>query len=265
MPSPLPRRARSEGFVLLHALWLLLVAATLAAGSMTAVFYSSEELSISEQRLRTRLVHESAVELAIHDLLVNGDRSAWIGDGIITRSVQIDQQFVSVSVQQVAGLVDPVTSDPAIFGRLLAGLAIPQERQKPGGTATQSADVLRPTTYADLQAMLGLDDSSFACLYPYVTLHSGRTEPDLRHASKRLAELAGSRSGTSSGARSVMSEDSAHGVLGSTFRVNVFSESAPGGADGFSVEVTITGQIEPSHLVRSRQRIVGAFDKPCPF
>ncbi|MCV2218102.1 hypothetical protein [Thauera sp. Sel9] len=262
MHFPSPRRARSEGFILLHALWLLLVATTLAVGAMTAVFHSAEELSISEQRLRTRLVHESAVEVVIHDLLINGDRSAWIGAGIIFRSMQIDQQILNVSVQQVNGLINPVTSDPAIFGRLLAGLAIPQGQQKPGFAAPHPSGVFRPATYADLQAMLGLDDGSFACLYPYVTLYSGRTEPDLRYAPNRLAKLAGLRPSASSEARSVMSED---GVPGSTFRVNVFAESAPDDTSGFSVEVTITGQIEPSHLVRSRQRIIGASNKLCPF
>lgn len=263
MHFPSPRRTRSEGFVLLHVLWLLLVAATLAAGAMTAVFHSAEELSISEQRLRSSLVQESAVEWVIHDLLVNGDRSVWIGEGIITRKVQIDQQLAAVSVQQVDGLVDAVTSDPQVLSRLLAGLTIPQRQPQPGFAAPLSSGVLRPATYADLQAMLGLGDSAFACLYPHVTLYSGRTEPDPRYASNRLAALAGPGSGAS-GARSAMSEDAAHGVAGATFRVNVFSGKDADGAAGLSVEVTITGRIEPSHLVRSRQRIVRPLGREPP-
>ncbi len=258
-------RPRSDGFVLLHVLWLLLVATALAAGAMTAVFYSSQELAISEQRLRASLVHESAIEVVIHDLLVNGDRSAWAGDGIVARSVQIGQQPVSVSVQQVDGLIDPLSSDPQLLGRLLARLAIVQGRSSAGFTAIRSANGFQPATYVDLQATLGLDDDSFACLYHYVTLFSGRPAPNPRYASSGLAELAGLRS-AAIGARSVMSESSAHNVVGSTFRVNSLIENNAGNATGLSVEVTITGQIEPSHLVRSRQRIVSPqyrSDKGC--
>lgn len=249
------RRVRSEGFVLLHVLWLLLVAATLAAGSMAAVFHSSEELAISERRLRTHLAHESAVEMVIHDVLVTGNGSAWMGGGIVTRSMQAGEQRVSVSVQHAAGLIDPLASDPRILDRLRARLGIPRGTQRPGAPPARSADALRPATYADLQALLGLDDKAFACLYPHITLYSDRTEPDLRHASDRLAELAGLGSGSPE-APSVLGGNASDGTIGATFRVNVFSGNVPGAAAGLSVEVTITGQIAPSHLVRSRQRIL---------
>ena len=91
---------------------------------MATVFYSTEELAISEQRLSMDLAHESAVELVIHDILVNGNRSPWIGDGGVTRDVKIAERVIGVSVQQATGLVDPLTSDPKVLDRLLERLAL---------------------------------------------------------------------------------------------------------------------------------------------
>jgi len=51
------------------------------------------------------------------------------------------------------------------------------------------------------------------------------------------------------------------GVVGRTFRVNALSTNEQGDAAGLSVDVTITGQIDPSHLVRSRKHIATAAGK----
>lgn len=251
----LPHHVHSRGFVLLHTLWLLLAAATLIVGSMMAVFYSAEELTISERRLRADLAHESAVEMVIYDVLVKGNRSIWIGDGIVTRNVQISEQMFSVSVQQATGLIDAMTSDSRILSRLLAWLAIPRNSREPDFLSARSTGTLRPATYTDLQAMLGLSHSAFACLYPHITFYSGRVEPDWRYASNDLVELVGLRS-RSAGTHSVLNDDtSSHNVTGATLRVNVLPGNTSDEAAGLSVEVTITGQIDPSHLIRSWKRI----------
>ena len=105
--------------------------------------------------------------------------------------------------------------------------------------------------------MLGLDHERFACLYPHVTLYSGRAEPDERYASSHLADLIGLRSAPL-GERSILTDSPVHSVVGRTFRVNALSTNEQGDAAGLSIEVTITGQIDPSHLVRSRKRIATA-------
>jgi hypothetical protein len=43
--------------------------------------------------------------------------------------------------------------------------------------------------------------------------------------------------------------------------VNALATNEQGDAAGLSIEVTITGQIDPSHLVRSRKRIATAAGK----
>jgi hypothetical protein len=219
---------------------------------MTTVLYSTEELSISEQRLRADLAHESAVEWVIHDILANGSRSPWIGDGIVVQETKIAERLVGVSVQQATGLVDPMTSDPQVLNRLLKRLA--QAPSSLSSSVERSAISIRPATYADLQAMLDLDHKGFACLYPHLTLYSGRAEPEGRYASSYLADLLRLRS-DSLGGRSILTDSPAHSVVGRTFRVNAVSSNERDDGTGLSVEVTFTGQIDPSHLVRSRKRI----------
>lgn len=222
---------------------------------MTAVYYSAEELTISERQLRAEFAHESAVEMVIYDVLVKGNRSIWIDNGIVTRNVQINERMFSVSVQQVTGLIDAVTSDSQTLSRLLTWIAIPLNSRALDFLSTRSTGIFRPATYTDLQAMFNLSHSTFACLYPHITLYSGRVEPDWRYASGHLIELAGLRS-RSAGTHSVLNDDtSSHNVTGATLRVNVLPGNTPDEASGLSVEVTITGQINPSHLVRSRKRI----------
>ena len=231
---------------------------------MTAVYYSAEELTISERQLRAEFAHESAVEMVIYDVLVKGNRSIWIDNGIVTRNVQINERMFSVSVQQVTGLIDAVTSDSQTLSRLLVWLAIPRNSRGLDFLSARSTDTHRPTTYTDLQAMLGLDHGTFACLYPYITLYSGQAEPDWRYASSHLIELVGLRS-RSIGTYSVMNDNtSSHDVTGATLRVNVLPGNASDEATGLSVEVTITGQINPSHLVRSWKRISRTYgNKQC--
>lgn len=161
------------------------------------------------------------------------------------------------AIEQVAGLVDAIASNPQILGRLLAWLAIPQSPYKSDSLSGRSINILLPATYTNLQAILGLDHKAFACLYPHITLYSDRPEPDWRYASSHLIELLGLRS-RSPGTHSVLNEDTFQSVVGTTLRVNVFPENALHGTAGLSVEVTITGKIDPSHLVRSWKRITKA-------
>lgn len=66
---------------------------------------------------------------------------------------------------QATGLMDPLTSDPKVLDRLLERLALDPLSQ--GSSAERSAVGVRPATYADLQAMLGLDHERFACAYTH--------------------------------------------------------------------------------------------------
>lgn len=256
-----PPLTRSNGFILLHALWLLITAAALISGIMTTTLYSSEEFTIAEQKLLAKLVQESAIQLVIYDILTNGNRSNWLRQGASPRNIEIEGQNVIVSVQNVSGLVDAITADRIIWEQLLSRLQINQSHpryEKPASGVTQKIGM---TGYTELRAHLRLTDTAFNCLYPHITISSGKHRPETRYATATLIKLLNlpvAREG------STLAEDDNLSAAGSTYRINVFTSKGLILNDGLSVEVSITGQILPSHLIRSWQRITrDTPDDPC--
>lgn len=248
--SPLPRK--SSGFILLHTLWLLLTASAIVSGVLVLANRMSERFAMDERITDRTIALESAVELVVHDLVVNGVRSAWAALPSTSAIVEVQGKRVSVKVQNAAGLVDVGTAEPSVLNLLLheaigsdVGEAFARiaSRRRPN-------QVLRPfANYAELQARSGLSDRAFACLFPHITLYSGQSAPTPTLVPPTLANWLGVVR-DSLPPNSAM--ETAPTTAGSTYRidagVSVAGESA---GQWLSVEVTVTGQHRPSHVVRS--------------
>lgn len=255
----------SKGFVLLHTLWLLLVATALVTGLLILATRSSERWALGEQEARREIAQESAVELVLHDLVTRGTRSPWLTLPRAHGELNVDGQVISISVQNVAGLIDAGTADDKTLAAFLD-----QAVKQSSKDMLMNLDMARLrlgaetrpfSTYAELRALMGASDHEFSCIYPHLTLFSGSAQPDLSFASPPLIALLqiGQRSSTP-----VSAMEGVSSAAGATYRIEARASDASGSRKGqvLSVEVTITGRLQPSHIVRSWLRLSQAEDNP---
>ncbi|AKJ29732.1 hypothetical protein [Caldimonas brevitalea] len=234
--------------MLLHALWLLLAACAALTTMLTLASRAALETGAAEQQVQTELAQESAVEQVIYELVTQGQVSPWLQGPQTGRRLEIGAQAVDVTVQHVAGLLDAGMADAKVAATLLAARlgrdASPVLQRLLDARARRGA---RPFgSYAELQAVLQLADEQFACLYPDLTLFSGRSEPDPEHAAPRLRQLLRLAPRQASGPSAMEAQAT---PAGSTFRL--LATPVGTGGQALVAEVAITGLVRPSHLVRS--------------
>lgn len=256
MPSvhaPLSRQ--SNGFILLHTLWLLLATSTLVAGVLAIASRTSMDLALAEQEVRRELAQESAVELVIHDILTRGSGSRWLRPPLATDTVDIEGHRILLTVQNVSGLVDAGTGHTKVLAALLAevlDVGGANALARIGAARGKTVAGMRPfSTYAELRAAVHLSDRDFNALYRHVTIFSERSLPDPLLATPGLATVLQLNRGAT---QPISAMEARVSAAGSTYRIEAISVSADDpGSQILSVEVTITGRIRPSHLIRSWQ------------
>lgn len=250
-----PLHQSSSGFVLLHTLWLLLVASALISGLLILANQTSVNFSLTDLETRRELAQESAVELAIHDIVTRGARSRWLNPPTATEVVEIEGQRIALSVQNVAGLVDAGSSETTVLKTLLDGTL-----NRDGAIVLARIDAARSkrgtrpfSTYAELRAITQITDQEFGCLYQSITIFSGRLEPNTLLMPLSLAKLLHAKRYESQTA-SVM--ETSGSTAGATYRIEAVSVPT-NDLDGqvLSIEVTIIGRHSPSHLIRSWLRL----------
>ena len=256
---------QTSGFVLLHALWVLLAASALILGILQLGLRSAEDVAVWERNLKLDLALESAIDRVIYDLVSKKKNSRWLGNTVTTGEVQFDDHRFLVAVQPTDGLLDVNAADPWLLSRLFNYVTksgakhqlsqlLEHRTRYPKGT--------RPIpTYPDLQAILQIDDRTFACLYPYVTLFSNRSKPLPNAMDRRLARIL-QTGRLETAERSVIEATSS--TMSRSYRITVRNTSFTDKGQSFSVEILLTGLLEPSYLVRSRMHISTANDSYCP-
>lgn len=256
MPALLRPPRSDNGFVLLHTLWLLLTASALVSGLLVLASRTSIDFALAERETRRELAQESAVEFVIHDIVTRGARSRWLRLPRVIDEVDIAGQRIALSVQNVDGLVDAGSGEAKVLATLLAGTL-----ESAGATALARIDAARSrrdangrpfSTYAELRALTNVSDRTFGCLYRHITIFSGKTEPDPMLATPGLTHLLQLNRPESRPPSAMEAEASA---AGATYRIEAGSVPSGAGPEGqvLSIEVTITGRLRPSHLIRSWQ------------
>jgi hypothetical protein len=241
----LPQKRKSKGFVLLHTLWLLLLVAAIMAATLQAGRHMADSLSSYEKNIRLNLAVESAVYDVIFELLEQGERSRWIRENGRVQTLLIDNQAVEVISSNVHGLIDVNTADERLLQILSANL--PSVDHVNTLTVQAKKDGSRYPSYSDLSASLNIPLAVFSCLYPYITLFSGRSEPSGALISDQLKKMIGRIEDEKHSAM----EGNTVSVTGEIFRINVAARTAQPRTNYLSAEVLITGRRDFPYLIRS--------------
>jgi len=240
----LPQKRKSKGFVLLHTLWLLLLVAAIMAATLQSGRHMADSLSSYEKNIRLNLAVESAVYDVIFELLEQGERSRWIRENGRVKTLLVDNQAVEVISSNVHGLIDANTADEKLLQILSANLPSVDHVNKL--TIQAKKDGSRYSSYSDLSASLNIPRAVFSCIYPYITLFSGRTEPSASLVSDQLKKMIGRIEDEKHSAM----EGNTVSVTGEVFRINVAARASQL-ANYLSAEVMITGRRDVPYLIRS--------------
>ncbi|WP_210024287.1 MULTISPECIES: hypothetical protein [unclassified Methylocaldum] len=236
----------------MHTLWLLLLVIAIVMGTSLIGRRAADNITAYETRLRLDLAAESAIYDAVFELLEQGTQSRWVRDHGKVRTLYIDEQTVDLAVTNVHGIVDINTADQRLLERLLAnlpGIDVPAviagriQVHKQNGKEDN-----RLTTYSDLSAILSLSLEDFACLYPYITLFSGRLEPSAALTSDRLKKMIGQAKRDE---EQLSAMEGGLSVAGEVFRITAAVHSDSPKTNRLSAEVLLTGRRDMPYLIRS--------------
>lgn len=233
-----PRRSE-QGYVLITAMWLLLLGGSIVALLMLKNLHAAEAYSADRDQLQTRYAQESAVETVVADILFNGPRSEFARLPAQT-SYRFGDIALNIRVTGEGGKIDINQADAALIDRALRGLgiaAVPRqnfvsrvkERQRSGQLFRSIADVEEALSKA------GLDGTSGFCAEDYLTTYSGLALPQASQMDPRLARALGQAS----------LEADVPASIGSAMRIEVLGEQ---GLPLVAV-VRVSGLIGESHKV----------------
>lgn len=169
-----------SGFVLITALWLLLLCGAVVALMMLRSAGRAEASHAAAAQVQARLDLDAAVETIAADLLFRGEQSLW-SRAPAQGTIDIDGRTVTADVSSEAGRLDLNDGDPVIIDHALQGLGVTAAGRTMLLGRLQQLRV-RHRRIAS-QAMLdhvvaGVSEDPGLCLDRYVTLYSGLTRPD---------------------------------------------------------------------------------------
>lgn len=185
-------RGRESGFVLLAAIWLLVLAASIAAALMLRSMTAARGTAAEAEALRDKLALDGAAEAAIASLIFEGNRSAWTG---APRPVTIGGRDVAVTLSSENGRLDINKAEVRTVDAALRGVGTAaEERQRiTQALAARRAAGRDYAATAELRTLLsdGAAAKSAACALDLFTLFSGLAAPAPNQMSDKLARALG--------------------------------------------------------------------------
>ena len=216
--NPIRVPARQQGLALVMVLWLVVLLSVIAGGHVMNVHTESRLAASHLYMAKSRAAVEAGINLAIHDLFSAGDERFWRLDGT-TKEIGIDNRKIRVAIRDVSGFLDLNAGDPALLKALLAALDVEDDRRDRivaaildwrdaddatrlnGAEAAEYATAGLDWTPAnepfssveELRYVLGMSDTLFDELAPFVTVFSDRTGLNIEFAAPLLIEAVNGR------------------------------------------------------------------------
>ncbi len=184
-----------QGYILITAVWMLLLGASIVAVIMIHNLRASEELSFDREQTQIKYAQESAVETVVADILFNGPRSELARLPAQT-SYTINGIAMQVQVTSESGKIDVNQADPALMERALRGLGISGSQRQAflaiiAGERSASRLFQSPTDVGAAMQQAGIAVGSGFCPDNYFTTFSGLGQPVAGQMRPELAKALG--------------------------------------------------------------------------
>jgi general secretion pathway protein K len=192
-----PPGPKEQGFVLIAAIWLLILAGSITAILMLRSLAGATAAAEHQDSIERRLALDSAIETMLADRLFNGNRSSW-AMAPAAGTIAIGDRVISLSVTSESGRLDVNAADPALIDRALQGFGMDSvERTRiVARLAALRATKRKIGSLPELTALIGeARGRGGACIADSLTWVSGLPEPRPDQVSRELAAALGGRGG----------------------------------------------------------------------
>jgi len=224
---------RTEGFVLLYTLWLMLGGVALFAAVSALSMQRARATAADASSLRLATATESAAHEMMFKLVARGHRSLAAAE---SQDLTIDGVRLRAALVHSAGLVDLNNADDDSLERVLSAVGA----RDPAALARAVRQVRPVHSYAQLAVVDDLDLAMLGCLLRYATLSSGRSRPLFELAPEHVRTALGLTSG-SSGGSGVTSPDS---IAGGSVRLVIETVGPEGAGRRLLVDLLVTGRLD---------------------
>jgi hypothetical protein len=155
-PSGAPRREGEQGYVLIAAIWLLVLAGAIVAMLMLSSLRLARETRDNGAILHERLAMDAAVETIVADRIINGDRSIW-SRAPVDGTLDVEGVAVHVRSTSEADRIDINLSDATVIDAVLrqSGLQAAQREHVLGDLARRRGTAGGIASMVELEALLG--------------------------------------------------------------------------------------------------------------
>lgn len=195
--GPHGTRPGERGFVLIAAIWLLILAGSIAAILMLRSLAASTAAADRSEEVERRLALEGATETLLADRLFESQRSRW-WQAPMEGSVAIGGREVRLRMTSESGRLDVNNADTELIDTALRGLGVGKvDRDR----ILQRLTALRTLkkgirSAAELDALVaGVSTPQGVCLAAELTYVSGLAEPRPDQMSAALTRALGGRGG----------------------------------------------------------------------
>lgn len=188
-------RKTEQGFVLITAMWLLLLCGSLVAFLMLKSAGASNEVKRRSLAVQARFDADAAVETIMADIIFRGPASLWAQ--IPARgSIDIGGRTVDVAIDSENSRLDLNDADLAIIDRTLLGRVSARKRLQLVGALQQARARGRINNWAEAASLLAPLLEEGRCAEGWFTLYSGLSKPEEAEGSGGKAEEYASQTGS---------------------------------------------------------------------
>ncbi len=186
-----PPKGEEQGFVLIAAIWLLVLAGSITAILMLRSLAAATAAAEHQDSIERRLALDSAIETMLADRLFNSSLSPWWA-APAEGTIAIGKHNISLRMTSESGRIDVNGADPALIDTALQGFGVAAADRS---RIVERVTALRATkgkiaSLPELNALIGTARArDNGCLADALTWVSGLAEarpdqmpPDLAHA-----------------------------------------------------------------------------------
>lgn len=242
-----PGPKNEQGFILIGAIWLLVLCGSIAA-ILTLRARDDYEAAAEEQReLTEALALDAALETILADILFYGARSRW-GMVPAERRISFEGQPIDVRVSSELGRIDLNEADPDLVDRALGGFGVSAGDRNLllAALAARRAAGTPIVSWDELQAILpspGARGGEGGCIREHFTIFSALARPQEAAMTAPLARALGSAHATAEPSQTTV-------AAGTPLRIEL---RLPAGA-GLTAWVRVTGLLGRPYSTSGFQR-----------
>lgn len=193
-----PPKRSERGFILISAVWLLVLCGAIAAVMMLRSIAAARETRSAGEELQRKALMEGAVETVFANILFGNSRSPR-ATAPSSAPIPIGGRAVQVSLTNEAGRIDLNEYPLAKLSEVLQGLGVEAEdRQRILAALKERREAGRPLTSGEEMralfagvALEGAEAAEGGCLEQEFTIFTGLPAPRESQVSDRLAKAIG--------------------------------------------------------------------------